>query len=362
MNLKELELKKYLEKKYNKKISNLKIEKLGSGVLGTGYLLEFETEKEKQRLILKTLFTENLGMDHYSDRAASLIEAHDNYNKMRDHVKSIDVLAYNKDNTLTSLGNAQEFYILMEEANGKDLFKDFNQIKETKTLNEETKNKIIKISNFLVELHKNKYQSISLYRRKIRDTLGSGGSLIGLLDMHPDNAFNQFEKKWIEIVKKAINYWRDSRNLDYRLCEIHGDYHPGNLWFENDKLIILDRAKGRFGEPADDITAFIINPIMYSLIATKECRFKGPFKKVFDIFWNNYFKQTKDKEMRKIIAPYLAFRIAVVTNPIFYDDDFFGGVEKAKIVRTKIINLALNVLKDNEFNPEKINLYFGKCL
>ncbi len=358
MEIDNSELKKYLEKKYNKKISDLKIEKLGSGVLGTGYLIEFTSEKTKQRLILKSLFTENLGMDHYSDRAASLIKSHDNYNKMPNHVKSYDVISQNKDKSLLSLDGAKEFYILMDEAKGDDLFKDFKKIKETKKLDYKIKNKIVIISNFLAELHKNKNKSVSLYRRKIRDTLGSGESLIGILDMHPDSSFKIFEKKWLAIVKKSIDFWNKSRRLHDRLCEIHGDYHPGNLWFENEKFTVLDRARGRFGEPADDIAAFIINPIMYSLIT--ENGFKGDFKDIFDLFWNNYFKRTGDKEMRKIIAPYIAFRIAVVTNPIVYNDDFFGGSKKSNFIRLKLINFALNILKDSEFNPNKINFYLNQ--
>jgi hypothetical protein len=31
--------------------------------------------------------------------------------------------------------------------------------------------------------------------------------------------------------------------------------------------------------------------------------------------------------------------------------------EKAKFIRTKMINLALNILRDNEFDPKKINWY-----
>lgn len=355
MNLENKTIEKYLKEKYKGKISNIEIKKLGSGVLGTGYSLKFKLNGKNKTLVLKSLFTENLGMDHYSDRAASLLDAHDNYNKMKDHVKSEDVLAHNENNSLTSIGKAKEFYILMEEAKGEDLFKDFEKIKETKQLTEETKEKIKKISDFLVELHKNKHESIPLYRRKIRDTLGSGGSLIGLLDMHPDPAFKQFEEKWIQIVKLSINFWKRSRNMHNRLCEIHADYHPGNLWFENQKLTILDRSRGRFGEPADDITAFAINPIMYSLMTNGN--FEGPFKEMFDIFWNNYFKQTNDKEMRKIMAPYIAFRVSVVTNPIFYNDEALGGKEKATFIRSRMINLALNILKDNEFNPEKINFY-----
>ncbi|MEK6914446.1 MAG: hypothetical protein AABW83_02235 [Nanoarchaeota archaeon] len=355
MDIKEKEIEKYLKNKYKKNISEIKIEKLGSGVFGTGYRLKFKLDNKDKTLILKSLFKENLGMDHYSDRASSLLEAHDNYNKMESHIKSEDVIAHNNNDSLTSIGDTKEFYILMEEAKGEDLFKDFENIRKSRLLEEKTKNKIKIISDFLVELHKNKHKSTSLYRRKIRDTIGSGCSLIGLLDMHPENAFKQFEKEWLEIIKLSINFWRKSRNLTHRLSEIHADYHPGNLWFNNNELIILDRSKGRFGEPADDIIAFAINPIMYSLITNQ--KFEGSFKEIFDLFWNNYFKQTKDKEMRKIMAPYIAFRISVITNPLFYNDEFFGSSKKANLIRKKLINFALNVLKDKEFDPKKINLY-----
>jgi aminoglycoside phosphotransferase family enzyme len=355
MDLDNKTIEKYLKEKYEGRISSIEIKKLGSGVLGTGYSLKFKVDDRSKTLVLKSLFKENLGMDHYSDRASSLLDAHDNYNKMENHVKSEDVIAQNDDNSLTSIGKAKEFYILMEEARGEDLFKDFDKIKESGKLSEEVRKKILVISDFLVKLHKNKHESVPLYRRKIRDTIGSGGSLIGLLDMHPDPAFKQFESKWMEIVMHSIKFWRKSRNMDNRLCEIHADYHPGNLWFENGNFTILDRSRGRYGEPADDIVAFAINPIMYSLMTTGE--FEGPFREMFDIFWNNYFKQTKDREMRKIMAPYIAFRVSVVTNPIFYNDEMLGGKDKATKIRSKMINLALNILKDNEFSPEKINFY-----
>jgi len=355
MEIKKEQIKKYLENKYSGKISDIQIEKLGSGVLGTGFSLKFKINNKDNTLILKSLFTQNLGMDYYSDRAASLIDAHANYNSMEHHVKSEDVIAYNEDTSLTSIGKAREFYLVMEEAKGKSLFSDFDEIKKTNQLSEQTKNKIKIISDFLVKLHANKHTSTPLYRRKMRDTIGSGGSLMGLLDMHPEQAFSQFKKEWLEIVMRSINFWGLSRNLSKRLCETHADYHPGNLWFDNEKFTILDRARGRYGEPADDITAFIVNPILYAVITSK--KFTGPFKEIFDIFWNNYFRQTKDREMRKVIAPYLAFRVAVVTNPLFYNDESLGGKESANDVRKQLITLALNALKDKEFDPKKINEY-----
>ncbi|MBD3253038.1 hypothetical protein GF386_04865 [Candidatus Pacearchaeota archaeon] len=357
MEIQNLEIKKYLERKFKGEIKNIKIEKLGTGVLGIGYLLEFEYFGKKQKYVLKSMFTENLGMDHFSDRAAILLLAHDSYNNMKNHVKSEDVISVDSRGELKSVGDSREYFILMKEAKGKPLFETFNKIREAGKLEKQDRDKIILLSNFLVDLHKQKKESISLYRRKIRDTIGSGASIMGVLDMYPEKEYNENREQWLEIIKISINYWNLSKDLSYRNSEIHGDYHPGNLWFEEEKLTILDRSRGKTGEPADDIASFLINPILYCLI--KEDYFKGVFKEVFDIFWNNYFKKTKDREMRKIIAPYFAFRTAVVCNPLFYNDDFFGGSEKAGNIRRKLIKFSLNILRDNEFKPEKINHYIN---
>jgi aminoglycoside phosphotransferase (APT) family kinase protein len=351
---KEASIRKYLSEKLNGKVTHVRIEKLGSGVVGTGYSVSFKLNGKPQKKILKTLFTENLGLDHYSDRARSLILANENYNTMDKHVKSIDVIGISKKEFI-SIGDAEEFFILMEEAKGEDFFKDLENLKEE--LNGETKDKIVKLAEFLVKLHGNKKDSYSLYKRKIRDTVGSE-CLMGVFDVYPEEVNWTSEKEIGEIVKRSVDYWIKTRNMKHRLCEIHGDYHPGNLWFEEDgEFTLLDRARGTWGEAADDLTAFLINPIFYSL--AKNGRFDGAYKEIFDLFWNTYFKKTGDKEMRTVMAPYFAFRVAVVCTPAFYGDEFFGDAGNARIVRRKLFNFALNVLKDSEFKPEKIKEYLG---
>jgi len=181
---------------------------------------------------------------------------------------------------------------------------------------------------------------------------------MGMVDSYPADLNWTSGNEIGEIVKRCIDYWIKTRNMSHRLCEIHGDFHPGNLWFKEDgDFTVLDRARGTYGEAADDLTAFLINPIFYSL--AKKGNFEGTYKEMFDLFWNTYFGKTKDKEMRKVMAPYFAFRVAVVCNPHFYKDDFFGGIEKARRVRRKLFNFALNVLKDDDFKPEKINEYLS---
>lgn len=357
MNLSERQIKKYLKEKFKGIVRNLKITEIGSGVVGTGYLLEFNCNKKNHRLILKSIFAKNLNLDYPADRAQSFLLAHDAYNSMSNHIKSKDVISLTNKNHLKSIGDSKEFYILMEEAKGKDFSKDFEEIKIKGILTKEHKKKILILSDFLVELHKQKSNLFSCYRRKIRDTFAGDGSIMQILDAWPKNDFELFKEDWEEIIKNSLKIWMISRSMSHRNVEIHGDFHPGNLWFDNFNLTILDRARGKYGEAADDISSFLINPIFYSVSKSK--RFKGAFKEMFDLFWNNYFSKTGDKEMRKIMGLFIAFRVAVVCNPIFYSDDFFGGPQNAHNTRKKMINLCKNILKDSEFNPAKINFYLS---
>ncbi|MBI2105465.1 phosphotransferase [Candidatus Woesearchaeota archaeon] len=350
MDIDKKKLQDYLQIKFNKPISDLSIVKLGSGVVGSGYKVEFNLDGNKMVKILKELFKEEMNLDYPSDRARNLLLAHSNFNQMKNHVNSVDVLGVKSNSDIVSLDGTQEFFLLMDEAKGRDMFKDFEEISKQDYLTNKQRNKIIMLSDFLVDLHKNKKSLPSLYKRKIRDTIASE-CLMGVLDMYPENLDWINDEEITNIVKLSVDFWRKTKRMHHRLCEIHGDFHPGNLWFDGDKLTILDRTRGTYGEPADDIAAFIINPIFYGL--AKNGKFDGALKETFELFCDNYFLKTKDSQMFKVIQPYLIFRIAVVCNPLFYNDDFFNG--NPSEIRKKLFGFAFKLLNREEFNYKGID-------
>ncbi len=71
------------------------------------------------------------------------------------------------------------------------------------------------------------------------------------------------------------------------------------------------------------------------------------------LFYREYIKKTGDTGLLKVVAPFYAFRGAVVANPIFYPD-----ISKAK--RRKIFNFVHNILEAKSFNPDKVNEYIKK--
>lgn len=338
----------YLTDKF-KSADVLEIKELGSGVHGTGYMIKFIADengrKVEKRIVMKGLEGINFGHDYPSDRAQVLLLANSTYNKLQNHVKATDVVGESKDG-LISIGNAYEFYLLMEEANGESYFDDLNKIFE-KGIDDKDREKAKFLAKFLASIHKkpNLKEDVakSLYRRKIRDTIGHGECLMGVIDIYDKEIFLGINLT--DMASEAVKRGGKIKDKFKRLTVIHGDFHPGNIWFDGDNLTVLDRSRGEYGDPADDISCFIMNYIHYSI--RKYGKLDCEFKELTKIFMDEYLKLTNDYEIFEVMSVFFAFRSVVVANPLFYKD--------CDNVKIKLLKFGRNVLNYDKFEIEKVN-------
>ena len=211
------------------------------------------------------------------------------------------------------------------------------------------------MTSYLAEIHSMKKDSKTLYWRKLRDTIGHGECLMGVFDSYPDGTLQYNEMA--EIIKKSVDWIARLKPKFKRLSQIHGDFHPGNIWFTptpNSELrtqidfVLLDRSRGPWGDPADDVTALTINYIFFSIKHYGTVR--GSYLDGLRLFFERYVTLTRDDELFSVVAPFYAFRGAVVANPVFYP-------ELTPDQRSLIFRFVNNVFEDERFRPEKVNDY-----
>lgn len=154
----------------------------------------------------------------------------------------------------------------------------------------------------------------------------------------------------LERIEKACVGWRwRLRAYTHRLRQVHGDFHPWNLLFrEGTDFTVLDRARGEWGEPADDVTSLALNYLFFSLQA--HGRLAGAFETLWRGFWDRYLAATNDRELLLVAAPFVAFRGLVMASPLWYPKLDEG-------VRRKLFALIENVLAAPRLEPERANAY-----
>jgi len=317
---------------------------------GKPYLIEFEANGQKHSVVLSSMRVQKgFGHDHFSDRAAILIWQNSVFNKLPEHVRSLDVGYFTHDGGLFSAGKAEEYFILMEKVEGKEYFLDLERIKKDGELTPIDQERVKALSLYLAAIHSSKHDDRELYFRKIRDMVGHGECIMGLTDSYPDNLDFVSWDELCEIEKKCVDWRYKIKRKTNRLCMTHGDFHPWNIMFRNGAdFTVLDRSRGEWGEAADDVSSITMNYLFYSL--QKYGELAGPFRELYELFFDIYLEKTGDYELLRVIQLFYAFRSVVVASPVWYPN-------LDPEVRTKLFNFIRNVLESEEFDYKNVNSY-----
>ena len=217
MDLKKSNLEAYLQSLYGRDLSLLSTRKMGEtiptteDVKGFGYgsplLVEYDLKGKKGSAVLSSMRVQHgFGHDHFSDRAGIMIWQNSTFANLPKHVPSLDVGYFTKKGTLVSAGDAREYFLLMEKIEGKEYFFDLERVKEQGATDLDYE-RVIALSNYLAEIHAVKNDCPPLYQRKIRETLGDGECIFGILDDYPDNP-SFLDPDELQEVEKVCVEWR----------------------------------------------------------------------------------------------------------------------------------------------------------
>jgi len=316
---------------------------------GTPVKVTFRTGRRLRSAVLETMKPGPFGHEHMADRAQAILWDYESYARLPRHVKALDVGAFDGRQELFSVADAREFFVLNEWAEGITYHQDLVRLAAGAALRTLDRARTIALARYLAQIHATKRRDADLYRRRLRELIGHGECIMGLTDSYPAQC-GFITGDLLRTIEEACNRWRwHLRDKANRLSQVHGDFHPYNVLFRTGTdFSVLDRSRGEWGEPADDVTAMTMNYLLNSLISWG--RLQGPFEVLFRLFWETYVETSGDKVVTGTAAPFFAFRGLVVASPVWYPN---LSIE----VRRSLFRFIENVLDVPRFEPERVNEY-----
>jgi streptomycin 6-kinase len=316
---------------------------------GTPLMIDFEENGRSRRAVLHTVTAGPFGHEHMSDRAQGLIWDHSSFNHLPRHVRSLDLGVFRRDGSALSLGDAEEFFVLTEYAEGRGYNEDLVGMRDDPVLSDQDVARADALCDYLVDIHSIKGGEPGLYVRRIRELIGHSECIMGLIDSYPKEQ-DGIDHDLLRQIEQQCADWRwHLKNRVHRLRQVHGDFHPWNILFnEGTDFVLLDRSRGEWGDPADDVSSLTMNYVFFSL--QRAGRLDKNLESIFLRFWNRYLDKSGDQEVLEVVAPFFAFRGLVMAHPMWYP-------KLANDVRQKLFRFIIAVLNRDRFDPLQVNEY-----
>ena len=322
---------------------------------GFGYGVPFEVECRvdgipRSYVVARTRPAQGFGHDYPADRAWQALFGHGAYNRFPRHVRSVDVGTIRESGAVESVADVVEYFQLVEKAPGTLYWLDLQRLLDG-PFTALDRARAVALARFLADAHAAKRDEPTLYERRIRELVGHGECLMGILDSYP-HPYPLLPPPACEALEHGAVAWRwRLRGRSHRLARVHGDFHPWNILFGDDtEFRLLDRSRGEWGEPADDGAALAVNYLFFGLRKSawrNEDGIAEPFLDLFQTFLDAYRTATGDEEILDALPPFFLFRALVIAHPRWYPN-------LAERTRRTLLAFARAMITVPRFDPRNV--------
>jgi aminoglycoside phosphotransferase (APT) family kinase protein len=298
--------------------------------------------------VFRTAAPDEFGHDRRADRAANLLLAFDAFSEMPDHVEAVDV-GFETPGGLRSVRDAAEPYLVTTYAEGGLYADDLRRVAAERSASAMDLERCAALASWLAALHAERLVDPVAWRRAVRDLLGHGEGIFGIVDAYAPDVPAASPARLAGIEQRCLAWrWR-LRGHPERLRRTHGDFHPFNLVFsDGTRFTALDASRGCKGDAADDVTALAVNYVFFALQAPDAWR-RG-FGPLWASFWERYVG-ARGEAVLESAAPFLAWRALVLGCPRFYPD--LGAS-----ARDALLSFAERALAGERFDPSSAEELF----
>jgi aminoglycoside phosphotransferase (APT) family kinase protein len=296
-------------------------------------------------VVLHTATGDSFGHDRRADRAAEMLLAFDTFPQIPRHVAPVDVGYIEPSGKLTSAGSRGEFYLVTEFAPGAIYAHDLRELAGGRELADRDRRRCDALADYLAGLHVRTGDPPACYTRAIRDLVGHGEGIFGLVDGFGPDVPAAPPARLRDIELACVEWrWR-LRGREDRISVTHGDFHPFNILFDGDcELAVLDAARGCRGDPADDVVCLALNHVFFSV------GHEGAWDRLGELWerlWSRYLATTGDRVLLEVAPPFVAWRALVMANPQWYP-------QVSAESRDQLLSIVERTLAADRFEPDAV--------
>jgi aminoglycoside phosphotransferase (APT) family kinase protein len=312
---------------------------------GKPLAIQFRSQGRMRELVLRTMAPDMFGHDRRSDRVDTFILAFDSFDRIPQHVRAIDVGAFDEAGNMASFERGEPF-LVTEYAGGELYARDLKAAAVRKEPTATDLDRAKALALYLSELHRQPVGE-DAYVRSIRDTVGHGEGIFGLVDSYPEEHAVVPQSRAQALELEAVRWRHKLRRYPHRARRVHGDFHPFNILFRTGcDFSVLDASRGAAGDPADDVACLSINYAFFALLAGDDA-FTGACRRLWDAFYGAYIYATGDRELFEVAPLFFAWRTLVVASPLWYP-----GASDA--LRDRMMRFAERLLAGEPFAPDRV--------
>lgn len=295
------------------------------------------------------------GFEYPEDLARQAMFCFRAFNHVAGHAEAYGVGVRTENDEVLSLNDARHFYVVEEFVEGENYGAHLTSLHDQKYVDLKMERKrAAKIAEYLALVHKRDDLEIShvekdqYYKRALRDILGSGEGLMGVVDSFPNRFRKRHGHVLEEIESRCLELVQRHRDKKHRLSRVHGDFHPGNILIEEGngvkescEIKTIDKSRVDLNDAANDVGALIMNYLVLDLHRSQFDDMIG--LELARTFLRGYLEKTRDYEILEMLPLFVAMRSAAAVSPVFYP-----GI--AMEVCSEAFTLALKIVQQDRFD------------